>query len=302
MPDATTASPRSIVLPSSAPTDPRLVPHDAALTRLARPASPTRIAAAGETVARLAAILGSEYEVALHGSYATGTASGDAPAIDVVAARRTGDGAPETFGELIFAVVGLLERSEHRDAVIERGAALWLRGGDVVLTPALGHVQPGTDRIVEPLFVRPVNTVFRRMSPALHAERVRERDEATGGRMGEFTRLLKRWVRAQGNGHLASGYHVESAVHDAPDHVFDAQLTRGFVALLDHLCALDPARDVVTSPCGDKDIFLEVEWDAVRFGEWQGQLRRMRAELDGVLALDEPDEVLERWTRVLGRS
>lgn len=275
----------------------------AALERLAAGISDARRAAAREAMADLVSALGSTYQVFPHGSYVTGTASGDTTPLDLVVVW---DGAsePANFGEIDERIAGRLDRSDSfRGRYSEGVDHKRIRGNvEIVLTPALVQDGNRAAEFMEPLYVRPIMTDYRRYYPRTNAKLVAEHAARSTGRALAVARLLKRWVRVNGHGELANGYYLETAAIRACEGGDDLQLPELFRHAFEHLCTLDVQTQTILAMPGDKDLLVDWEWTNERYLALQQHLRAALPAVRSAAAAATEDDARTAWSDVFSPS
>ncbi len=257
-----------------------VIPDTAARRYTAAPA-PTTVTAAKTLQETIRAVLGSDYETFLQGSYKNDTGVPDLNDVDVVALRKTyysthftGKPAtnPVSWATIFQQVQDRLEASHHYRGKTERGDKCIKVNtnfkADVVPAICIGDV--GDDPIAVYSFRERSE---RKNYPRDHYERNKEKQARTADNYKPTVRMFKRWTRNWFAGtDVAPSFYVECLIHCVPDSLFTGDPPATFLLVADHIVNKLTRISVIMSVAGDKDILTGAEWPPDKFETFQAQL------------------------------
>ncbi len=101
----------------------------------------------------------------------------------------------------------------------------------------------------------------------------------------------------------AVSFHLECLLFSLPDELFRGGPADYIPALLNHLAARSASEwwlQVVRTPCGDRDIFTETEWQRASWGTFHDLLTTLAPLATAASQTTDRDQGVEWWQVVLG--
>ena len=279
----------------------------AAMERYTAAPSPTTVTAVQSLHTSIRATLGDRYETLLQGSYKNDTSIPDLNDVDIVAIRRwttssvfTGVPAinPISWETILDEVQRTLEgshlyrgKTEKRDKCINVATGF---NADVV--PAIAITNIAIDPIA--IFSRGAGTE-RKNFPREHYQHGVEKHQNTSQRFKPTVRMFKRWVaNTFTDDSIAPSFYVECLIYNFVDAAFYADTAQRFVHCASVITGLNYAAQRIMTVAGDKDIFVDSEWNSIRFETFRRQLAVALEYARRALAAPTEGDALRAWRRV----
>ena len=223
----------------------------------------------------------------LQGSYRQQTAIYTINDVDIVALCRLwqpGTGSGKSWGrDEIFATIAAALRADarYRDKVRYRADSMCIKVDLAIRLEILPVVfkAGNNDPDVEPFrLYRPESQEWEDGYARYH-QRWLTWKNAAAQTNGTFIPAIKvfKHLRSHHGGEAVS-FHLECLLFSLPDALFRGGPADYIPALLEHIAARSAAdwyRQVLMTPCKDRDVFTNTEWEAASWGQFHALVARL---------------------------
>lgn len=269
--------------------------------------STTKVGAVKSLHENIRAVLGSDYETFLQGSYKNDTSIPDLNDVDIVAVRKTYTSCvftntasknPVSWETIFQQVQDRLEGSSQYHGKTKWGdKCIKVNTGfkaDVVPAVAIGGYSD------DPIAIYSFEErEERKNSPRDHYENGKKKQAATENRYKPTVRMFKQWARNWFEGtDIAPSFYVECLIHSLDNYVFDPDPVETF-DLASYVILYKMTEDsYLSSVAGDKDILVASEWLPSNFQRFRNQLKESWLVLDKAQKATSISEANSLWRKV----